>query len=49
MFGIKNKIRNYLEVNKTITELSRCTNRELDDMGINRSDIRNIAMGARIK
>lgn len=50
MFGIKNRIRDFMEYNKTVAELSRCTDRELHDIGINRADIRAIAMdGTRIK
>lgn len=33
------------QVNKTIRELSSLTNRELNDMGISRGDIRGIANG----
>jgi uncharacterized protein YjiS (DUF1127 family) len=37
------KIRNYLQYRKTVSELSRLTDRELDDFGISRYDIDSIA------
>lgn len=36
-------IRNRIIENKTYSELNKLTNRELADIGITRSDIRNIA------
>jgi uncharacterized protein YjiS (DUF1127 family) len=35
------KIKNYFEAENTIRLLERMTNRELDDLGINRSEIRD--------
>lgn len=40
-------IKNAVEERKTYNELNRLTNRELNDIGINRSDIRNIARQTR--
>jgi uncharacterized protein YjiS (DUF1127 family) len=37
------KIRNYLQYRETVAELSRLTDRELDDLGISRYDIDSIA------
>jgi uncharacterized protein YjiS (DUF1127 family) len=37
------KIRNYLQYRETVAELSRLTDRELDDLGISRYDIDVIA------
>lgn len=37
------KIRAYLKYRETIRELSRLTDRELEDIGIARSDIENLA------
>ena len=40
VFGSYRKWRNY---RRTVTELSALSNRELDDLGINRGDISYIA------
>ncbi|ACA16948.1 protein of unknown function DUF1127 [Methylobacterium sp. 4-46] len=40
---ILSKIRAYLRYRETVVELSRLTDRELDDLGISRSDIVGIA------
>jgi uncharacterized protein YjiS (DUF1127 family) len=40
---VLSKIRNYLQYRETVTELSRLTDRELDDLGITRFDIESIA------
>ena len=37
------KINRWQRVNNTMRELSRLTNRELDDLGIARCDIHNVA------
>lgn len=44
MIGSFRKWRNY---RRTVTELSALSNRELDDLGINRGDIPHVARGAR--
>jgi uncharacterized protein YjiS (DUF1127 family) len=36
-------IRSWLRYRETVRELSRLSNRELDDLGINRSEIDSIA------
>jgi uncharacterized protein YjiS (DUF1127 family) len=40
---ILSKIRNYLQYRETVAELSRLTDRELDDLGISRFEIESIA------
>ncbi len=40
------KIRNYLQYRETVAELSRLTDRELDDLGISRYDIESVARGS---
>ncbi|MEH3144203.1 MAG: DUF1127 domain-containing protein [Methylobacterium frigidaeris] len=40
---ILSKIRSYLRYRETVTELSRLSDRELDDLGINRYEIPGIA------
>ena len=40
---ILSKIRNYLQYRETIAELSRLTDRELDDLGITRFEIESVA------
>jgi uncharacterized protein YjiS (DUF1127 family) len=37
------KIRAYLRYRETVTELSRLSDRELDDLGINRFEIESVA------
>ena len=44
VFGSYRKWRNY---RRTVNELSALSNRELDDLGINRGDIPYVARGAR--
>lgn len=44
MIGSFRKWRNY---RRTVTELSSLTNRELDDLGINRGDIGLVARNVR--
>ena len=44
MIGSFRKWRNY---RRTVTELSSLTNRELDDLGINRGDISFVARNIR--
>ena len=41
------KIRNYLHYRETVAELSRLTDRELDDLGISRYEIESVARGNR--
>ena len=45
MSFLVSKIRNYLRYRETVQELSRLSNRDLDDLGISRSEIRRIARG----
>ena len=45
---ILSKIRSYLKYRETVRELSRLSDRELDDLGIARFQIDGIARGARI-
>ncbi len=40
---ILSKIRNYLQYRETVAELSRLTDRELEDLGISRYDIETVA------
>ena len=40
---VLSKIRAYLRYRETVTELSRLSDRELDDLGINRFEIESIA------
>ena len=40
------KIRSYLKYRETIRELSRLSDRELDDLGISRFQIEGVARGA---
>ncbi|CAN7460823.1 MULTISPECIES: DUF1127 domain-containing protein [Bosea] len=40
---IASKIRSYLRYRETVRELSRLTDRELDDLGLSRSDIQYVA------
>lgn len=44
VFGSFKKWRNY---RRTVTELNALSNRELDDLGINRGDIPHVARHAR--
>ena len=37
------KVRNYLQYRETVAELSRLTDRELDDLGISRYEIESVA------
>jgi len=39
--------RNWRRYRETVNELSRLSTRELDDLGINRSDIPGVARGNR--
>jgi len=39
-------IRRYNNANRTVRELSRLSDRELNDLGISRSEIRNVATRA---
>ena len=43
---ILSKIRNYLQYRETVAELSRLTDRELDDLGITRFEIESVARGS---
>ena len=40
---VLSKIRNYFQYRETVAELSRLTDRELDDLGISRYDIESVA------
>ncbi len=44
--NIARSLNNWRKVRKTYNELSRLTTRELDDLGISRSDIATIARSA---
>ncbi len=41
--GIVAKVQSYLRYRETVRELSKLTDRELDDLGIVRNDIASIA------
>lgn len=41
--SIYNKVSNYRKYRSTVRELSRLSNRELQDLGIHRSDIPRVA------
>jgi uncharacterized protein YjiS (DUF1127 family) len=43
---VLSKIRNYMQYRETVAELSRLTDRELDDLGISRFEIDSVARGA---
>ena len=43
VFWILSKIRNYLQYRETVAELSRLTDRELEDLGISRFEIDSVA------
>jgi uncharacterized protein YjiS (DUF1127 family) len=43
---ILSKVRNYLQYRETVAELSRLTDRELEDLGISRYEIETFARGA---
>jgi uncharacterized protein YjiS (DUF1127 family) len=43
---VLSKIRNYMQYRETVSELSRLTDRELDDLGISRYDIDAVARGS---
>lgn len=43
---ILSKIRSYLKYRETVRELSRLSDRELEDLGISRYDIDGIARGS---
>lgn len=43
---VLSKIRNYMQYRETVAELSRLTDRELDDLGISRYDIDAVARGS---
>jgi uncharacterized protein YjiS (DUF1127 family) len=47
MFGIKNKIKEWNKYNRTLRELASLTDRELNDIGITRHDIRWIAANSK--
>jgi uncharacterized protein YjiS (DUF1127 family) len=40
---VLSKIRTYLQYRETVSELSRLTDRELEDLGISRYDIDSVA------
>lgn len=41
--NVARSLNNWRKYRQTVNELGRMTNRELDDLGINRSDIRSVA------
>ena len=40
---VLSKVRTYLQYRETVAELSRLTDRELDDLGITRYEIESVA------
>lgn len=43
---IARTLNNWRKYRQTVTELGRMTNRELNDLGINRADIPSVARGS---
>jgi uncharacterized protein YjiS (DUF1127 family) len=43
---LKTRITNWRKFNRTVAELNALSNRELDDLGINRHDIKSVARQA---
>ncbi|MDX0995117.1 DUF1127 domain-containing protein [Sinorhizobium medicae] len=41
--NVPRSLNNWRKYRQTVNELGRMTNRELDDLGINRADIRSVA------
>ncbi|ABR64140.1 DUF1127 domain-containing protein [Sinorhizobium medicae] len=41
--NVARSLNNWRKYRQTVNELGRMTNRELDDLGINRADIRSVA------
>lgn len=41
--NVARSLNNWRKYRQTVNELGRMTNRELDDLGIDRSDIRSVA------
>jgi len=41
--NIKNAVKRYNKQRQTVAELNRLTDRELNDIGLNRSDIHEVA------
>ncbi|MDX0622158.1 DUF1127 domain-containing protein [Sinorhizobium medicae] len=41
--NVARSLNNWRKNRQTVNELGRMTNRELDDLGINRADIRSVA------
>jgi len=44
--NVARSLNNWRKYRQTVSELGRMTNRELSDLGIVRSDIRNVARAA---
>lgn len=44
--NVARTLNNWRKYRQTVSELGRMSNRELHDLGIDRSDIRNIARAA---
>jgi uncharacterized protein YjiS (DUF1127 family) len=44
--NVARSFNNWRKYRQTVTELGRMTSRELQDLGIDRADIRNVARGA---
>lgn len=44
--NVARSLNNWRKYRQTIAELGRMTNRELSDLGIDRSEIRNVARAA---
>ena len=42
---VLSKVRNYLRYRETVAELSRLSDRELEDLGISRFEIDSVARG----
>jgi len=45
--NIRQKIAEFVAYQRTVRELSQLDNRSLNDLGINRTDIRSLARAAR--
>ncbi|MDX0802366.1 DUF1127 domain-containing protein [Sinorhizobium medicae] len=41
--NVARSLNNWRKYRQTVNELGRMTNRELDDLGINRADVRSVA------
>lgn len=46
--GIRQRITNYVNFQRTVRELSQLDNAQLKDLGINRDQIRHVARGGSV-